>query len=1660
MATPENRNAPQRQEQQQEQSERLINTFGLSTQLNRLWRALGTVQPPIENVNERQLDTMREQMQQRSVYTSYADLARENEIFWRIKAIQREAALVQERLTPAEQERNRRELVVANQAITYNQYVPAVIEQVCSFMDLYQQEFLELLPFLPEEQRELLRGQYRQAVEYLHVLKEAVNQRHTYASVLQIDRQIAEVEDRLRRGQVPAEERQQLEQRKADLARSLASTFALLSPENQTAVRRGRELFAQSLTEQNPQRLEELRTQYDRLHAERHQRMDADIIDILKGNPEGRENLGVPRDFLPQRLYLQAMQLRYGQLRDVQQQIARRDDWSEQQKADAQRELSRMRREYMGNMIVVTQQLAGHQQAMAELTTIQNQFGNNFNLTDARRDEGRTPDEVLREVDRSIDGARDFHVGRLSAMLTQVDRSFNPGGFEALRDEGIMRLLENVDGFSGSLRKLITGALPDGPVKQRIDQWLDSSLPLALRESLDSGVGPDGRALTKQQKLERIRDVIIRFRDTHAVARFQTTVSLIQGMPAASTYVGQRVANPLPASPEGGIRTAEQREDLVRRHGGATVYAMLVDQMRVDGQAFHTAYKRFLTDMENLVDVRLSLIAEVDTIAQSWRALAITLTGAAGAALVLPWVAGGSAATIATSVVWRGGRALIRAPGGILRGVRALGPEAVGRTAGASALAYRTYLDFQELGELSNSIENQRTRMIADLRAAGFQPDPPDQEDTFRYKDGGTEVRVNIREINQAQRGQETAQSIRTLVSAAEVLAVLRFGVSRTFLPLMAVEAVVETVRYGVDQAADRRFVLRAPPWLLAKINLQEATGNTAYEILVKASGEMMTDSPFSDAQDSRENREKREMREKMLFAILNRELREFPGLQLELYGGSNHPLNLQNFFAESGGYKDVFLPAFYSRLFELSGNGLSWAEVSRGQIDEDWNVPLPDSPEITQVEIRRAMRETIVFFIQHKREEQYMSAVAERDRARQEVAALRNRATPEGRRLMMRLEILEDMVRTLGEAEVFGQALNRADIAVLRRNNGRTRAQLAARYLFEQADNRRFSVPGEQIPGLPEGFSFGARGSIYRFTNDVELQASLRNVFPDSINEPEGRVWDPILQHIFTARNWLPSTDVDQRSRSAHHARIAANNITRDTRLRELDGDASEDAARQRITEAAIALAERDERRGRSFARDQRMEEERFGGRANRPLLYTRTTVRGGAGQQNFRDMESAMRSLARPPSLEGQHFKEENLVAVFIEGEVLPSSGHSVALATYVYGDPTTRDTDNPQFYVVHCARGTFATSNSRGDVLGHNRVLGGRNFLRQTGAREMMALLDAPMEERRQNIIAQRRRDAEREREVGRARATAERAQAAARELARRTPNTWVAYPEMPSRRPDERYYDFVQYYSPGGEGNGRFLYIDLPRVTDFSVPSVSAAGPADGSAPADQTPRMQIANERGEVLWHLSRSAPNYRSFVAEENRDPAAQALFTRILTSPLPRNSLGSIRNILAAYTRDIDLPGNRPLEQSLLQAYNRLTTDDDRRLFLERVEQVCWKYTETGGTMSPGSLASIFEHYGVLFSSRTVTPEQWARFLVGIRTFSAPNANGVFEHNAQQRGATSLFYYFDTNQGVWMWSPPGDTPWYPTSRTSIPWRGKENVEPTPANLAVIRSLR
>ncbi|PIR52721.1 hypothetical protein COU76_04925 [Candidatus Peregrinibacteria bacterium CG10_big_fil_rev_8_21_14_0_10_49_10] len=1534
-------------------------------------RAMGApIERPPEEATNVELEEWGQKIMRGILDTTFTELSIKNEVFWQRAAMQhlREVQKIEnpeggkedvgkrelDTLEKSNLQKHKRELIAANQLITYNQYLPEVIQEVITFTELYKNEFQEMLPSLPQADRTKLLQEYRQAVEYLFVLKKAMDERRNYANARLLDKRIREIQVFLhfnlteeerkiytQAGRTPpsgyteeewehilsdeeipanltAEERENaLKEREQSLRNSRQATYDMLPPRSREKLDELTQIFtaAQKLSKAEEAKERGRYYKEDTLHAAV---LDNRLLEILKGNPKGQEDLGTPQNFLPQLLYINAIELRYTQLQQLQTQIARKEtkEWSAAEKKEAQEYLSKERTKYMEDLIAVTQQLATYQQKMAELTVIQHQFGDTYNLMGVRAaPKGVAPQEVVDLIDKSMDGARDFHLQRIQAMLSRINTEFDPHSLGNLQDAAVMKMTETINRLSGFIRNMVTSLSPENDMKKYVDGVIDKTFPLAIQESLRSGVDAEGNPMTVEEKLKRIGDVITRFQNTRAVEKYSNTVALIQNMPDASTYVGQEIEMPLPATPKD-IRTNAEVTALLKEHNGATVYALLLRQMRQDSEIFSKEYKAFLEDMEKLVNIRLGLVAEVIEIKDSWKALATALSASAGIATAATVISALAGSGLALRLGIKGTRAFFRlpgslfgklrnAPGALVGGVKRV-PELVGRAGGTALLGYKSYTEFRDLVEMDESISEQHKRIIAQLKGVGFEEYPQGQEAVLRYNDRGVNVVVSVGELNQVQQAKEVAQALRAGVTATEALAVLSFGVRRVVPYAIVAEVIIEGIRFGKNQQANREFVDKAPAWLLAKINLAEVIKESSYEILTAESGERMTDGPGGEAN---EELYQQPMREKMLFSMLHAELREFPELRNEFYEGSEHPVNLEHFYAGSGGFKDVFLPAFYSRLYERSSKGLTWEEVRKGQVDRDYGIPLPSSANISKVEIRRAMREAIVFYLQHKREERYLSALRERDGVENKLKTLPITEEAEKQKLEMHREILEDIVSTLGEAKVFGTQLQHTNIDALRKNGGETRAELIAKRLFQGVKNAKFQVPKGQVPGLQKDFSFGEYGSLYKQTiDDIALRYQLTDVIPQTMDEPETSVEN--------SDSWP-----FRLSDAENAALVAANFVAKKAGLPLLDATNAREQAKAYITKAAALLATKNTSEQYTKETDS----------SNTFIRYNKL------GEERVQNKIQQLKE----PALRGEMIAPENRVATFFDVETC-AGDNIVVLATYVYYDPRSASLYQPQFFVVQKAITEFAAERvsgpgyATGYMHGSEQVESGVDFLRTQNGSNAYALLKNRLEERWKE---DRTYDAKRK--------EMERHQGWEKEEAKKKPNTWLEYPNRyVDQSQGEKRYEYVSYQVPEGHKEGYFCYLRTPQVN--TGPSI---GPAPETAIAKtigerHATRLDVTDEAGNLLY----SGPVHADYVMKigKSKSRFPSAVLTAALTTPLPTKDLESIRNVLAVYVQNLNEDVNRMRENVILQLYKKLQPRD-HRAFLQKFERVLRTRTQNG---------------------------------------------------------------------------------------------------------------
>ncbi|OIO55355.1 hypothetical protein AUJ46_01530 [Candidatus Peregrinibacteria bacterium CG1_02_54_53] len=1307
----------------------------LAVEVMALHQALGPERTLPEQVAQDDIDERLMGFNQNNiVYQDFAELSFYNELQMRRKALQLEADLHD---VPMRQDIDRhRELIIANQAVTYNQYLPATVRGVADLMQLCGEELQAIIPHLPPERRAELEQEQLQAIRYLHALKELVQERVHFASILSLDEQIEEL------SHMPAQK-----DRLQEFRKTRDAAYVSLSPDSKKVLDEEENLRAQYLVEKDHSKKAIILDQIIKQRSDHVVMIENRIIEMLKGNPAGADLPGAPTEFLPQRVYLRVLQERYNQVLELQTQVMKNPEITDAQRAEMQRLMRRERMSIMDRMVLVTKQMSAHHVAMGELTTIQNQFGNSYDFNGAFKPFGvMTPEEVRTKVESSIDGAKEFHVGRLEVMLQQVNTSFDPNGLENLSDAGIMEIVGSTDRLSGMVRGAILYLVPEGKRKEALAQWFDSVLPLAIRESLESGVGPDGKPLIKEQKLQKIRDVIITLRDKGSIGRFQQTLAAIKRMQPAKTFVAQDVqievlvqldGSRFEQSPEGQVVTVNGQQMTIN---GATAYVLMLRQMKTDSEAFGDDYEQFLGSMEDLVDIRLNLKAEINAIKQGWMTLLKSLGIAATVSALLPWIVGGSA-TGATLYLLGKTPAIIRGIGSLPgKALRLLAPSAILATGATALQIYRIIEDVKELGEMDRIIEQREKIIIADLKLAGFEADPPDQNERFTYKDGGTVCTVNVADLKAAEQGHKIAQIVRIGGDVVELPMILRAisamkkGTAplRASLPVLAVEVAIETIVYGIDQKADRTFLERCPAWLLAKIDVEHTIGDKKYGILATTSELMLTD-PIT----SKPGEQKKNIREKMLFCMLHDELTNAPELIGELYPTGMHPKNVDAFFKED--FHSVLLPYYAVRLWQLSNGALSLEDIRAGRVG-GFNLAPARTPDMSSVNVRRALREALIVTLEHRKEREYANAI---DTLGQYRAAPDHDRDVQG--------VLTDVVHSLGQQKSFGTALHSLERDELVDAQGRTRVQRLIEELAARVDRKEsLSIPAGSIPGLNEDLNFATSDAVLeRLIADPALRMRLSRVLPRDVGElqnMEKREWHDIRGFTDAVELKWPS-DATRMGSLAHfnfpasYAATAADNIRSasgkqsiksEPRLRDLFLGASADQttlanALEHITIDAIELVETDKRvqeRRAAFRFNNQLTEGFFGGESEPTLVFTAGSVSHWISRK--------LTSVKLP-----EGFPNLPLCAVFYEGKKLPGN-HDMVLATYVLGD-----LENGRVLVLQQAAATAQLNNTNMQVIpGLLQSVTIREAESKPGLARMLEQARKTLVDRRQNAQLEKR------------------------------------------------------------------------------------------------------------------------------------------------------------------------------------------------------------------------------------------------------------------------------------------------------------------------------
>jgi hypothetical protein len=639
-----------------------------SNNLDRLQIVVGPLQKPIpKDVTEADLIELQEKNIRDNAFENFNEQFRNNELIYRRAALQREARFSSED-EPSVESTN--ELIVANQAATYHEYFQSTVNHVLGVLRDYE-AMRKDTPVIPLS---LQKDEAKMEI-YIDALRIALSERVSFANVLLLDGQIAQ---------------------------STGNT--------KIALKKRRDALSLELTEVSRRAVNgDTDSKWRRGNA-----LNQRIIDLLSGD-HGIQ--GLEKGFLPQKLYIDLLKIKYKELLERQKAIARDPnnikaksrleqlqlkhksakegvgeftDKDEEDLASVRRQikdrntesdsLADQRAEVIGELLSLTDTLAEYQIGQAELATIQNQFGENVDLTgaaDPRPD--TTPDYIKVAIDENVELRSNHHADTMTAMLDSVEENMlDPGLKEHIEDFSNKKGREIVRKVAKSISKFVTIPVPEaGGLKEYVQD--------ALTESLDESLGwPPGKDnwedLTPEEqenvkkKAKSVLDAIEEF-DKSTITRMGETVTVVKEMPPASTFVGEEIPDPLPSI---GRITPENKDALIKKYGGATVYFVLFDQMEEDfgsaeeGTGFLGEYAKFLHKINDNIDTHIDVGEALHKISSSYGNIAKGLLLAALALLGAGILTGALAAKYTGRLARFTGRTTLGAIRSTARGVSSL----------------------------------------------------------------------------------------------------------------------------------------------------------------------------------------------------------------------------------------------------------------------------------------------------------------------------------------------------------------------------------------------------------------------------------------------------------------------------------------------------------------------------------------------------------------------------------------------------------------------------------------------------------------------------------------------------------------------------------------------------------------------------------------------------------------------------------------------------------------------------------------------------------------------------------------------------------------------------------------------------------------------------
>lgn len=1197
-----------------------------------LQRRLGTRTPLPENLSDTDLSQLLRQSEEQVLRSNFHELTRFNEVLWRYKATQYAADLED----PQRGKKfDREEFIAANQLVTYNEALSEVTQYLADV--LYNHELLQdLITSLPLESQRALEVKRNQASRYMAALRQAIDERVAFANAWKIQDTLGK--------QLP-------EDRKQELLRAQAEQTKMLS-----------------------QRSREMLDAKDVVGIEgQANTLEARIIRIAAGQEKIES---IEDGFLPQHLYLEILKHRYTQLIEAQKTFVKGGGLQREGGPLAKELLDKERKAVMEEMVSFAHELTGYQLHMSHLTTVQNMFGRHVSVRDALPSaEGRTNEGKKKEIAKSANAMKEFHLGRVEAVMKRANDEFSVGAFEVIRDN-LMKGVLTSTGLTTKLAKFLSLAFPGvADLDKKVEDFLAGPIADSIGWPRDPETGMLKEKLSDEErnkilaKLGSLTKAIEKFQKENNSQNLMNTVSALRAVDAATAVSQEKIGQPKQPLPKERISDAKDAQTKIeqytkqfgnREDAVATVHAMLLQQLADDwgdmnrGTGFIGAYASLLRETERIVGIQLDVAGACFQMSKNFTDLAKYLVVSAGVIAVVPWVVA-SAPTgylLVKYGVVKPGMAAYRAFRGTPVAQR-VGPRATPfqRAAWVGAIGYLTYdlyQNYQEIQSEHERLNDVKGNLAAELIKAGFKQDSKDP-DKYKHPCG---VVVSLKEIHENLDAQRAAQYARTGVVATELGVALLMGprllIGRAGLVLAAIAITIESGIKAWENKAARDFVAseNTPPWLLVALGTSKTVKMSEYDLIVNSSSWNFI---FTSTEAEKET-----VRQKMYFTIFNHELGAFaPELLREITAGRNNVKQIEQLYAED--FQNIVLPYIYVRLFERArakDNGISWAKVKEGKIDRGYCV-IPS--DLTYVEIRAAMREAAILYVQHLREQRYITLLKRKEELEEAV-----RKNPTRREFQQQLVDTRYALDLLGRDEVFRKpitaTLTPEDIKA---NGGRTRTELAIEMLYRQIDGGvvDFRLSNPKIKGLPrKELDFSSSRAVYELAvDDPALRAEAQNVVPLTTDEPEGALTpDWYRRYLAPILNPAGEDDIvpfgrpiDALPRNMMRMALAKVQTALPEKERSpFPKNIALAKAREMITQEAI----------------------QFFGKRRTATGFTQ--VEGFKGEER-RFHSGPSKSTYSGLKGYGKEFHTDKLIAVVQESDVL-DAGEEVVLLTFVFGDP----------------------------------------------------------------------------------------------------------------------------------------------------------------------------------------------------------------------------------------------------------------------------------------------------------------------------------------------------------------------------------------------------